>query len=140
MVGALFVGTAGCDVFVLPSALSKLANSALGDLTADEIRVLTQIAADVINSQQPGLSASGLTQGQSQAIVDFLDANNVGTFEELQMLIDQAQGNPSSIQGLAALAAAFAGSDQSFDPDNPTEEDLENIFNFMQQNQQGGGN
>lgn len=140
LAGALFVGTAGCDTLVLPSALAKLANSALGDLTADEIRVLTKMAADLINSQIPGANAAALTQAQSQAIVDFLDANNVTTFEELQMLIDQAQGDPSAIQGLDALAAAFAGSNQSFDPNNPTPEDLQNIFNFAQQNQQGGGN
>lgn len=138
LVGALFVGTSGCDALVLPSALAKLANSSLGDLTADEIRVLTQIAAEVINSQAPGAGATGLTQGQSQAIVNFLDANNVGTFEELQTLLEQAQGNPAAIQGLAELAAAFAGTNQSFDPNNVSEQDLQNIFSFAQQN--GGSN
>lgn len=137
LAGGIFVGSAGCDVLILPGALAKLANSTVGDLTASEIRVLSQIAVEVINSQSPGAGAMPLTEAQSQALVDFLDANNVLTFEELEALLNEAQGDPSAIQGLAELAAAFAGGDQAFDPDNPTQQDLEEIFSFAQQ---GGGN
>lgn len=137
LAGGIFVGSAGCDVLILPGALAKLANSAVGDLTASEIRVLSQVAVEVINSQAPGTNAMPLTEAQAQALVDFLDANNVVTFEELETLLNEAQGDPSAIQGLAELAAAFAGGDQEFDPDNPTLQDLEEIFSFAQQ---GGAN
>ncbi|GMU32731.1 MAG: hypothetical protein HS101_13220 [Planctomycetia bacterium] len=135
--GGIFAGSAGCDVLILPGALAKLANSAIGDLTASEIRALSQIAVEVINSQAPGTGAIPLTEAQSQALVNFLDANNVQTFEELEALLNEAQGDPSAIQGLEELAAAFAGGDQEFDPDNPTQQDLEEIFSFAQQ---GGAN
>jgi len=137
LTGGIFVGSAGCDVLILPGALAKLANSAVGDLTASEIRVLSQVAVEVINSQAPGTNAMPLTEAQAQALVDFLDTNNVLTFEELEALINEAQGDPSAVMGLEELAAAFAGGDQEFDPNNPTLQDLEEIFSFAQQ---GGGN
>ncbi len=129
MVGCLTAGAAGCDVFALISAAAKLSSGQIGDLTADELRVLSQAGADFINSQTPGAGAQPLTQAQAQAIADFLDANNVQSEMDLQNLIMQAQTDPGSVQGLVELAQAFQGSGDSFDANSPTEEELNALFN-----------
>lgn len=131
MLGGLTFGSAGCDLFTIPDALTKLANCEIGSLTATEIRVLSEIAADAINTSDPSAGAEPLTQDQAQAIVNFLAANNVQTCDDLQDLFDQSETDPGSIQGLAELAAAFQSSEDEFDPENVTREDLQNVFDFF---------
>lgn len=117
MLGSLSFAVAGCDAFVIPGALLKVANCEIGELTATEIRVLSEAAADLINEQDPSANATGLTQEQAQAIVNFLAANNVKTCEDLENLFEQ---DLESIQGLEELAAAFQDTD-----------DLRDIFSFL---------
>lgn len=130
--GAFAFGSIGCNTLVLPGALAKLANGAVGELTAEEIAALSQIGAEFINSQNPG-TAFTFNQEQSQAIVNFLDQNGVNTLEELEALFQEAESNPDAIVGLEELAAAFEGTDEDFDPDSVSEGDLEEIFNFVEQ-------
>lgn len=129
----IFVGASGCDTFILPGALAKLANNQLGALTGDEIRALSQVAADFINAQVPGAGATAFTPEQAQAIANFMMANGVTTAEDLDALLMMAANDPGSVQGLAELAEAFQGTGQEFDPDAPTEEELSQLFDFTQQ-------
>lgn len=131
MLGALSVGTAGCDVFAISGALAKIANCEIGALTGTEIRVLSEAAASAINTQDPSAGATPMTQQQAQAVVNFLAANSVSNCDDLENLINQADQDPSSLQGLAELAAAFAGTGDTFDPDNVSASDLQNIFDFF---------
>jgi hypothetical protein len=131
IVGALATGVAGCDLMTVANAGLKLANGQIGALTADEIRVLSQTAADVINAQTGGTAAKGFTQEQAEAIVNFFDVNNVETMTDVQTVVVMAGQDPGAVQGLPELAAAFAGGEQEFDPQNVTEEDLDEIFSMV---------
>lgn len=128
LLGVVLVISSGCEVSILASAGAKLANNQVGDLTADEIRVLSQIAAEAINANNPGAGAIVLNQQQSQALVDFFNCNNVQTTQDFQNLSANAQSNPGSVQCLDQLAAAFQGTNQAFDPNAVTPEQLNAIF------------
>lgn len=130
--GACVFGSVGCGALALPSALAKLAAGNVGDLTPEEILALSQVAADFINSQNPG-AAVELTPEQAAAIANFLDQNNVTTLEELEALFMEAETNPDAIVGLDELAAAFEGTADDFDPDSVTDEDLQELFDFLEQ-------
>lgn len=132
MCGACVFGSVGCGTLALPSALAKLAAGNVGDLTPEEILALSQVAADFINSQEPG-AAVELTPEQAAAIATFLDQNNVTTLDELEALFMEAEANPDAIVGLDELAAAFEGTADDFDPDSVTDEDLQEVFEFLEQ-------
>ncbi len=95
MCGACVFGSVGCGTLALPSALAKLAAGNVGDLTPEEILALSQVAADFINSQEPG-AAVELTPEQAAAIATFLDQNNVTTLDELEALFMEAEANPDA--------------------------------------------
>lgn len=121
--GMCLFGSVGCGNLALASGLAKLASGAVGDLTADEIAALSQLAADAVNAEDPNAGLEPFTPAQSQAIVDFLDANNVNTLEELEALIVAAETDPTAVQGLLELAEAF-----DFDPTNPSPDDFNEVL------------
>lgn len=121
--GLCLFGSVGCGSLALTSALAKLASGAVGDLTADEIAALSQLASDAINAEDPTAGLEPFTPAQSQAIVDFLDVNGVNTLEELEALIAAAETDPTAVQGLEELAEAFG-----FDPMNPSPDDFNEVL------------
>ena len=91
-VGLLLILAAGC-----PSADSRTSNQGggdiltategnIGDLTADEIQILGDVAASLGGTEIPQL-----TDEQAKQAVDFLDANNIQTLDELQAAIDSGE-------------------------------------------------
>ncbi len=121
---SLLVGVfAGCDAF---NALLKLGDCNAGYLTANEILALNTSARDFLASQDPPATIDVMTPAQSQALATFLELNQAQCLEEILNLLEQ---DPSTLQGLAALAAAFEGTNSQFDPDTATRDDIENIFN-----------
>ncbi len=128
----LGVGLTGCIGESILSAGAKLASGQIGALTAGEIIILNQTAADLISSQNPNAPAPPtLTTGQAQALTDFFSANDLNTVEDFQALAEKAQSDPDSIQGLDALAAAFAGSETDIDPDNFDPNTLDDVFDTL---------
>lgn len=130
LIAGLAVATAGCGTDPLVSAATgamKIANSQMTQLTAAEVQALSQVVVNLINEQTGG-SQPPLTAEQAAAIVAFLQANNINSPDDITALIEQAQQDPSSIQGLDALAAAFAGTDGEFDPDNVDPDTLASIL------------
>jgi hypothetical protein len=127
-----FVATtaAGCGTLDLASAASKIANDQLGELTGHDIKVLSDAAVDALNSQDPTLHLTPLTQEQADALAAFLHANNVQTRADLTNLINNAETTTPA--GLDDLAAAF----DNVDPNNVDHEQLDLIL----QQVFGGGN
>jgi hypothetical protein len=105
----------------------KIANSQMTQLTAAEVQALSQVVVQIINEQTGGNQAP-LTAEQAAAIVAFLQANNVNSPDDITALIEQAQEDPSSIQGLDELAAAFVGTEDEFDPDDVDPDALASIL------------
>lgn len=121
---SLLVGVvAGCDAF---NALLKLGDCNAGYLTANEILALNTSARDFLASQNPPTTIEVMTPAQSQAVATFLEANQSQCLEEILALVEQ---DPSTMQGLAELAAAFEGTTSQFDPNSATPEDIQAIFN-----------
>jgi hypothetical protein len=109
VVVGMTVGATGCfssPVNDLISGGVKLANGQIGDMTASEIKAISDTVTGVVDTQG-GPTLDTLTLEQSQAVVDFLDANNLNTFADVDALVARAQQDPSVVQGLDALAAAF---------------------------------
>lgn len=107
---SITVGGTGCfssPVNDLINGGVKLANGQVGDLTAGELKAVSDAVLDVA-SNQFGQTVDRLTPEQAQALVDFLDANNITTFDELATFAQNAEQDPSTVQGLDALSAAFA--------------------------------
>lgn len=120
---SLLVGVvAGCDAF---NALLKLGDCNAGYLTANEILALNTSARDFLASQTPPTTIDVMTPAQAQAVATFLELNQAQCLEEILNLLEQ---DPSTMQGLAALAAAFEGTNSQFDPESATRDDIENIF------------
>jgi hypothetical protein len=132
LVACIGVGVSGCDFFaqlnLLLSAANKIQNGQLNQLTAGEIKTLSIAVANAVNQNQPGANQQPLTDAEAAALAHFLgpDCNNVGTQQELQDLIQQAQTDPTQVHCLDELAEAFG----NFDPSDPaaTQEQFENIF------------
>jgi hypothetical protein len=111
----LLVSVAGCFENIF-TALSKLANGQISQLTANEIKLLNQLAIDIGKSQNPPVHIAMLTDAQAQALADFAKANNINTIEQLQNLPQQMMdGVP--LEGLDALAMAFGNDPGTFDAD-----------------------
>ncbi len=127
----LGVGLTGCFGESIVSAGAKVASGQIASLTAGEIIILNQTAADLITSMDPTASPPTLTTGQAQALSDFLTANDLNTLEDIEALTEAAESDPDSIQGLAALAAAFAGSETELDADDPGAGELEDVLNTL---------
>lgn len=130
---ALLIGVvAGCDAF---NALLKLGDCNAGYLTANEILALNTSARDFLASQSPPTTIDVMTPAQSEAIATFLELNQAQCLEEILNLLEQ---DPSTMQGLAALAAAFEGSSSQFDPNTATRDDIEEIFDQVFTGATGG--
>lgn len=132
------------------SAGAKLASGQISQLTAGELQILNQSVIGLLGSQNPGFDPQPLTTEQAEAVSNFLKANNLNTFEDFEALAKIAEENPELLEGLDELAAAFEGSDTNFDPDNFTQEDLDQLLaalfggadlgGFGQVGQGGSGN
>ncbi len=73
----------------LISAGAKVAGGSMTDLTADEIQIL----GDVIATRSTRFAGVEITDEQATAAVDFLEANDLNTVNEIKALVD----NPGSI-------------------------------------------
>jgi len=130
LIGCLAIGTAGCGTDPLVAAATgamKIAGGQMSQLTATEVQAISQLVVNLINEETGG-SQPPLTAEQAAAIVAFLQANNINTPEDITALIEQAQQDPSSIQGLDELAQAFLGTESEFDPNNVDPETLAEIL------------
>lgn len=80
-------------------ATAKFAQGKLGELNPDDVQLLPQIAEDLSQTfpQIEDFTLPEVTDDQAQAVVDFFDANNVETFEDLEAVIHQAEEDPTSI-------------------------------------------
>lgn len=142
LVGSIVLGAAGCGSNPLLDAASaglKIANNQMSQLTSNEVLALSQLVISVV-TEETGATIPALTTEQAAAIVAFLQANNINSPDDLALLIENAENDPSSIQGLDALAAAFAGSENAFDPNNPDPQTIGAIFaQAFGQSAPGGG-
>ncbi len=123
-------GATGCGTNPLLAAASgamKIANSQMSQLTAAEVQAMSELVIGVINEQM-GVNQQPLTADQAAAIVAFLQANNINSLDDLAAIIQRAQDDPGSVQGLNELAQAFAGTGNEFDPNNVNSETLNDIF------------
>ncbi len=120
----------GCGVSDLISAANKLQAGQIGTLTGNEIRALSEVVAATLNSQDPTLGLTPLTQPQADALAAFFQANNIQTQQDLDNLMADAETNPPA--GLVELAAAFDNVDPNID-----QQELQLI---IQQAFGGGGN
>lgn len=90
----------------LISAGAKVAGGSMTDLTADEIQIL----GDVIATRSTRFAGVEITDEQASAAVDFLEANDLNTVNEIKALVDNPGSItiPDSVQALldAGLATA----------------------------------
>lgn len=128
MVSMAVVGMTGCFGESILSAAAKVAGGQISTLTAGEIMILNQTASDLVGSTDPNAQVPTLTQPQAAAVADFLVANNLNTLADFEALQQTAQTDPSSIQGLDALSAAFAGSTNQIDTTNLDPNSIDNIL------------
>ena len=129
----IVVGTTGCGpnpLFDLINAGLKITNGQISQLTAAEVKTLNEVAVGVI-SEATGVTVDPLTDDQAAAIVTFFAANDVNTADDIEQLAQQAADDPSQIEGLAELAAAFADTDVDIDPADPDPDELEELFDSI---------
>lgn len=122
------IGVTGCFGDNILSAGAKLLSGQISQLTAGEIMVLNDVVVGVIKAENPGFNPPPLTSTQAGALSTFFKTNTINTIEDAQKLGETAQNNPDAIQGLAELAAAFAGSELTIDPDNIDSSTIDQIF------------
>ena len=79
-VAGLVVTQSGCSPQA--SALSKLQSGQIGSLTANEWVALEGLGT------QLGIPIPAFTAQQAQLLVEFLNANNIETLDQLQQVID----------------------------------------------------
>jgi hypothetical protein len=130
IVVGLTVGVSGCFPSTLGDLMGagiKILNGQISTLTAGEVKALNAVAIGVIN-ENTGSNLQPITDAQAQAVADFLQANNLNTPEDFQQLADTAEQDPSSIQGLDELAAAFQGTETNLDPNNLDPEELDDLL------------
>lgn len=126
LMGCVTFGTAGCipaAMLDLLNAGMKIMNEQISTLTPQEIKTLNEVAIGIIN-EQTGQNLPPLTDEQADAISAFFVANELNTFADFEQLADQAEADPSQIEGLAELAAAF----DNIDADDPDPDELEDLF------------
>ncbi len=139
LICGLAVSSTGC--FFGDSILSagaKLASGQISQLTPGELQILNQTISGVLAADNPDLQIEPLTDDQATAVSSFLAANNLNTFEDFEALGETARNNPESLQGLDELAAAFEGSGTDFDPENFTEDDLNELLGSIFGGTDGG--
>lgn len=119
------VPAAGCGVFDLSNGLQKLANGQIGALTSNEIIAVVGAGLSVYN-QQNGTNLMPPTPEQADALVKFLDCAMIENSTQLQDIQNNPQGIPQDC--LNALAQAFQGTNQQFDPNAVSQQELKNLF------------
>lgn len=113
----------------LISALGKLTSANIGGLTGDEIQILSDSAKNLLSQSDPAAaSLPALTDDQAGALANFFNSNGLNSPDAFGTFAQNAAADPGSVKGLDELAAAFAGSASSFDPNAVTEDDLNNLF------------
>ncbi len=122
------IGVTGCFGDSILSAGAKLLNGQISQLTAGEVLILNEVVVGVIQAENPGFNPPPLTNTQAGALVTFFQANTINTLEDAQQLAAAAQTNPEAIQGLEALAVAFAGTDLDIDTENIDASTIDQIF------------
>jgi hypothetical protein len=74
-----------------------------------------QAVAEVIDEVIPGVDVT-LTEAQAEAIVEFVQANEINDLGDVEEMVDQAQTDPESIEVPDAFMELFGGfSDEDFD-------------------------
>jgi hypothetical protein len=124
LVLAVCIGAAasGCGAAPLVSAGLKVANNQMAQLTGGEIKAISDAAVALINSETGG-TGQPLTDDEAAAVAAFLAANNINSPDDMQRVVTAGENNPSSVQGLAELAAAFG-----VDPNDPNPDAIKNVF------------
>ena len=89
----------------------KAAAGTLTEATATE----WQAVAEVIDEVVPGVDVT-LTDAQAEAIVEFVQDNEIDDLEDVEALVEQAQTDPESIEVPDAFLELFGDfSDEDFD-------------------------
>lgn len=132
IVVGIAIGATGCapQVNDLISGGMKLANGQVGALTAAELKAVSDTVLGVAGAEL-GQNFDPLTLEQAQALVVFLQVNGIETFDDIEAFVAQAEQDPSVIQGLDDLAAAFPGAEVNFDEDNFDPRQLENLLRSL---------
>lgn len=74
------------------TALAKVTGEKLAQLNPDELQILADTVSDL--SDQVEIN---LTDEQAAAAIDFLAANNLNSFPEVEAFIAEAEQNPGSV-------------------------------------------
>lgn len=141
---ATLVGVAGCGLLFNPFVDPRLSDGGGGNLltatfkalggqmtqlTQDEMQFLSDQTRALVLAVDPAAPVlPPMTNEQADAVVNFLETNNLDGLEDLATLAEQAGADPGSIQGLDQLADAYAGTVAEFDAEEPTQEDLDDLF------------
>ena len=118
----------GCDAL---TGAQKLTNCGLTDLSVQEVLALNQVAIELLQTQDPATTYPPLTEAQAQALVNFVNANEMNCLEDIGRVAFRAEHDPESILGLRELAAAFADTQNEFDPNLVTGDQLLNILDLV---------
>ncbi|HVP12405.1 MAG TPA: hypothetical protein VMV94_14610 [Phycisphaerae bacterium] len=122
LMACIGLAAGGCGTDPLVSAGLKVANNQISQLTGAEIKALSDAAMALINSQG-GQTGQPLTDAQAAAVANFLLVNGINTPEDMERVSQQAEADPTSLQGLDELAAAF-----NVDPNDPDPYVVRHVF------------
>jgi hypothetical protein len=100
----------------------KVGTNQMATLTGGEIKALSEAAVALINSETGG-TGQPLTDDEAAAVAAFLAANNINSPDDMQRVVTAGENDPSSVQGLDELAAAFG-----VDPNDPNPDVIKNMF------------
>lgn len=88
----------------LLTAGAKVAGGNISNLTPDEIQIVMDKAIEL----KPSLAISPLSDTEAQAVVDFFQANNLNTLDDVVSLIQAAENDPSAVVIPASVEAVLA--------------------------------
>jgi hypothetical protein len=125
LIGAAASGCMATPLNDLISAGLKIANNQMSQLTASEVKALSDAAVTMVNSQTGGAGQS-LTDAQAAAVVEFLVANQINSPQDIEGVIRQGEADHGSVPGLAELAAAFG-----LDPNDPDPGAVRHVFEVI---------
>jgi hypothetical protein len=133
----LGMGSVGCGsnpLFDLLSAASKVSNGQLSSLTVPEVKALNQFAISLVPASAMGTDSPDLltlSDAQAAALIAFCQANHLDSIPAIEQAIQQSQTDPSSLQGVDTLSAAFQGTQFSIEPGSPSMLLLGRILNTL---------
>ncbi len=88
------------------TAGAKIASGKIGTLTPDELQLMHDKAIEL----NPELAAAPeLTDEQAEAAVEFLDANDLETLDDVVELIEEASDNPDTVVIPDSVQAVLEG-------------------------------